>query len=64
MAIGSTPPKKPLEFAATAELNRQSCDTGANRRSDDMAQLRLSRMLRVGSNNMTRRFRSSLDNAR
>lgn len=39
-------------------------DTGANRRSDGMAQLRLSRMLRVGSNNITRRFRSSLHNAR
>lgn len=35
-------------------------DTGANRRSDDMAQLCLSTILRVGSNNIARRFRSSL----
>jgi hypothetical protein len=39
-------------------------DTGANRRSDDTAQLRLSTMLRVGSNNIARRFRSCVDNAR
>jgi len=39
-------------------------DTGANRRSKDMAQLRLSTMLRVGSNTIARRFRSCVDNAR
>jgi hypothetical protein len=38
--------------------------TGANRRAEDMAQLCLSTMLRVGSNKDARRFRSSLDNAR
>ena len=35
-------------------------DTGANGRPEDMAQLRLSTMLRVGSNTIARRFRSSL----
>jgi len=39
-------------------------DTGANGRPDDMAQLRLSTMLRVGSNTIARRFRSCVDNAR
>ena len=40
------------------------CVTGANCRSEDMAQLCLSTMLRVGSNRDARRFRSSIDNAR
>jgi hypothetical protein len=37
---------------------------GANCRPDFMAPLRLSTMLRFGSNTMARRFRSSVDNAR
>jgi hypothetical protein len=49
---------------AVRQLLGLDTDTGANCRSEDMAQLRLSTMLRVGSNIPARRFPFLVDNAR